>query len=596
MKKPSGLLRILVSRTGDYLTRTQPGQVTEPTQGAPPGAGTRWTAEEIAAGQPDLTRTNEELLFQTEALHGTAYDFQQFSLEKAGQGEGGAAFGFGVYLTSREDVARYYAEYVARRRTGEGKRILRTTVQHDNFLSWYEPPTDTQKLAILRKAADDRIFANQENMGYLLERFKLAIKQGTGEDAYKYLSMTLGSDQYASRFLQQAAIDGIQYPSGTMIGGKVARDTSRGWNYVVFDPSNVQIQEQMLFQGGPVDPMAEEAATFGTWTDFRDYVEAMYIPEERAATEEMTLEQKDAWYRRTWEEAKRQARQGEEVTQAEAARTDEQRDQDFLSSIQTDVGLRDFLRTLWEDAIDISSERQAEEFGLADEAEAAELARRREAAARTEREAHPLIHASAIAVGMDRELKPSTEKAIRTMIGKAPREYRRLLATISGDTEALAEIEKAAAGRPPITDPRWVQAAATGSIYDRLRLARQIRNEAIAKKIRRGDINLDEDTREYISSLNEQQAEARRKIEALQKEVAQSDKDFAGLSRVYEDQRAKLRTYQRELELVNRRIAGLVSQRSAVSTELLSRRERITREVDTLKRQISRRSTVLARA
>ena len=322
----------------------------------------------------------------------------------------------------------------------------------------------------------------------------------------------------------------------------------------------------------------------------------MYIPEERAATEEMTLEQKDAWYRRTWKEAKRQARQGEEVTQAEAARTDEQRDQDFLSSIQTDEGLRDFLRTLWEDAIDISSERQAEEFGLADEAEAAELARRREAAARTEREAHPLIHASAIAVGMDRELKPSTEKAIRTMIGKAPREYRRLLATISGDTEALAEIEKAAAGRPPITDPRWVQAAATGSIYDRLRLARQIRNEAIAKKIRRGDINLDEDTREYISSLNEQQAEARRKIEALQKEVVQSDKDFAGLSRVYEDQRAKLRTYQRELELVNRRIAGLVSQRSAVSTELLSRRERITREVDTLKRQISRRSTVLARA
>jgi len=89
-----------VSFFDDYLTRTQPGEQVEAGPGATPGTGTRWTAGEIAAGQPDLTRTTEELLFQTEALHGTAYDFQQFSLEKAGQGEGETAFGFGVYLTS----------------------------------------------------------------------------------------------------------------------------------------------------------------------------------------------------------------------------------------------------------------------------------------------------------------------------------------------------------------------------------------------------------------------------------------------------------------------------------------------------------------
>jgi len=269
---------------------------------------------------------------------------------------------------------------------------------------------------------DNRVKGPHGRLNEDQERFLTAVNESGGigfiayslEDVQERItekngSMTLGSDQYASRFLQQAGIDGIQYPSGTVIGGNVTRDISRGWNYVVFDPSNVQIQEQMLFQGGPVDPMAEEAATFGTWTDFRDYVEAMYTPEERGAPEQMTPGQKDAWYRRTWGEAKSQERQGQEVTPVEVARTEEQRDQEFLSSIQTDEGLRDFLRTLWDDAINMGAERQTEEFGLADEAEAAELARRREAAARTEREAHPLIHASAIAVGMDRELKPSTK-------------------------------------------------------------------------------------------------------------------------------------------------------------------------------------------
>ena len=221
--------------------------------------------KEPAAAVPAQT------LFQTEAMHGTAYDFEQFDPGMIGEGEGGASFGWGFYQTSKEGVARYYADLVQKRRTwGEGdypgdvggpvqrghvyRQVLKTEIQRDNFMRWYEQPSEEQRSQILRAAADEKIFADRENRGYLLERFKQAVKQGTGEDLYKNLSLSLGSDRKASEFLNRAGIDGIQYPVGTVIGGNTARDSSKGWNYVVFDAGNIAIKEKMLFQP------AEEAA------------------------------------------------------------------------------------------------------------------------------------------------------------------------------------------------------------------------------------------------------------------------------------------------------------------------------------------------
>lgn len=41
--------------------------------------------------------------------HGTPYKFDRFSTEKIGTGEGAQAFGWGLYFTDQEDIARYYA-------------------------------------------------------------------------------------------------------------------------------------------------------------------------------------------------------------------------------------------------------------------------------------------------------------------------------------------------------------------------------------------------------------------------------------------------------------------------------------------------------
>ena len=42
------------------------------------------------------------------AFHGSPYDFNKFSLSKIGTGEGNQAFGYGLYFTDTEDIAKFY--------------------------------------------------------------------------------------------------------------------------------------------------------------------------------------------------------------------------------------------------------------------------------------------------------------------------------------------------------------------------------------------------------------------------------------------------------------------------------------------------------
>lgn len=44
------------------------------------------------------------------AFHGSGADFDEFSLEKIGTGEGAQAYGYGLYFAEKEDIARFYKE------------------------------------------------------------------------------------------------------------------------------------------------------------------------------------------------------------------------------------------------------------------------------------------------------------------------------------------------------------------------------------------------------------------------------------------------------------------------------------------------------
>jgi len=64
------------------------------------------------AQQQELTTS--ATIFQTDAYHGSPYTFDRFSTEHIGTGEGQQAYGWGLYFTDLEEVARWYATEYAR--------------------------------------------------------------------------------------------------------------------------------------------------------------------------------------------------------------------------------------------------------------------------------------------------------------------------------------------------------------------------------------------------------------------------------------------------------------------------------------------------
>ena len=52
------------------------------------------------------------------AFHGSGSDFDQFSLEKIGTGEGAQAYGYGLYFTDSEDIAKFYRDTISRGQRG----------------------------------------------------------------------------------------------------------------------------------------------------------------------------------------------------------------------------------------------------------------------------------------------------------------------------------------------------------------------------------------------------------------------------------------------------------------------------------------------
>lgn len=61
-------------------------------------------------GQAEIPKgADGEPLFQS-AYHGTPHKFDKFSTDKIGGGEGAQAYGWGMYFSSKEEVARYYKD------------------------------------------------------------------------------------------------------------------------------------------------------------------------------------------------------------------------------------------------------------------------------------------------------------------------------------------------------------------------------------------------------------------------------------------------------------------------------------------------------
>jgi hypothetical protein len=110
------------------------------------------------------------------------------------------------------------------------------------YLEWEKPLSNEAKNRIVAKA--EKHFAeipSSSVMGYLSDEIKqLRQRLNSVTGAELYSSLGKGTpEQYKSKWLSDAGISGIKYPTGTMSGMK---DTGK-FNYVVFDPEEITIEK-----------------------------------------------------------------------------------------------------------------------------------------------------------------------------------------------------------------------------------------------------------------------------------------------------------------------------------------------------------------
>lgn len=247
------------------------------------------------------------------AFHGSPHDFDKFSLDKIGTGEGAQAYGHGLYFAENEGTARSYRDALApknsnvnstlARHNGDFAAAIEETKQRiahyegmepsdrrdgllninrlklselesqaagnapnpghmyevniaadpEHFLDWDKPLSEQSPFVqeALRKGPGDPSWAGEKDY---FQRFPSDLdKFGgyRGSEAYTRLAGDQTGQDMASGTLAKAGIPGIKYLDQ---GSRAAGDGSR--NYVVFDDKLISIARKYGWVPGMAIPAA----------------------------------------------------------------------------------------------------------------------------------------------------------------------------------------------------------------------------------------------------------------------------------------------------------------------------------------------------
>ena len=243
------------------------------------------------------------------AFHGSPHDFDKFSLEKIGTGEGAQAYGHGLYFAEAENTARSYRDSLASKWKYDGQPIAgsasnamefvdhklaaekgipfamddalrRLEKQADFYRRTYDPSPenlythaaerlrtlDTSKMTVPGRMYEVNIDADPETLldwdaplstqppaarGVLAD-LPPALGLTPGQRLYTALASRHGGEAQASEALRRAGIPGIKYLDQ---GSRAAGEGSR--NYVIFDDSLVEIMRKY----GLLPPLVAGAAS-----------------------------------------------------------------------------------------------------------------------------------------------------------------------------------------------------------------------------------------------------------------------------------------------------------------------------------------------
>jgi len=163
----------------------------------------------------------------TKAFHGTPNRvlFGKFDKKFIGSGEGGAARGWGFYLSDVRDIGETYAKLKSKKgKNIEPGYIYRATLhphkEQENWLDWDEKVTNEQLNNIVKQAKIENISEKIESKLDYYNNSVLGNPYYAGSTVYHWLKNIFGSKKAASEFLDRAGIDGIRFEAGSIMGVK----------------------------------------------------------------------------------------------------------------------------------------------------------------------------------------------------------------------------------------------------------------------------------------------------------------------------------------------------------------------------------------
>ncbi len=281
---PGGEARVGLPRPGDYKVggSLPPVPVVMPRSG---GAAT----QPAPVVQPKIT-----------AYHGSPHDFDQFSLDKIGTGEGAQVYGHGMYFAENEAVAKAYQDALRGQVANPARNARMSEIAKE--MEKYQIPGQYRKFRDPRgqELADeyDRLMMDRsadkgtmyqvginadpehfldwdkplsEQSDAYRQRLDAALKHGdtsideiagvarsdedagklTGETIYDSLGRFLESPEAATSALQRGGIPGIKYlDQGSRGAGQGTR------NFVVFDEKLITILKKYGWVPGAALPAA----------------------------------------------------------------------------------------------------------------------------------------------------------------------------------------------------------------------------------------------------------------------------------------------------------------------------------------------------
>jgi hypothetical protein len=231
--------------------------------------------------------------------HGSPHDFDKFSLDKIGTGEGNQAFGRGVYLASNEDVAKYYRDTLAPDGGGHMYKVD-INAPDEAFMDMSKglsEQSDHVRNALLSDRVTDQIrkqYGVEEYDGrYLVRTPSGSMSAKTLEEAQRYaddLAKTARADKSYADFnapyligtrtadfpeladaLRESGIAGAKYFDQH---SRLADEGNQTMNYVVYDDSLIDILKKYGIAGGAVgagamaQPDSASAGDLPDWLKF----------------------------------------------------------------------------------------------------------------------------------------------------------------------------------------------------------------------------------------------------------------------------------------------------------------------------------------